>query len=88
MDYISDKNHMHMNGTIWTTLTTFVKYLERTNQVTTDKDAYHAAYDDYMCQWGGLAHARATAPGTCSRPCGRPLPPDDYMCQWIHVLTN
>ncbi len=31
---------MHMNGTIWTTLTTFVKYLERTNQVTTDKDAF------------------------------------------------
>ena len=29
-EYISDKNHFHMNATIWETLTDFVMYLGRT----------------------------------------------------------
>ncbi|CAG8503704.1 1107_t:CDS:2 [Acaulospora colombiana] len=27
LEYISDRNHIHMNGTIWVTLTEYVKYL-------------------------------------------------------------
>ena len=31
-EYIQDKEHVHMNGTMWTTLTDFVKYLGRTGK--------------------------------------------------------
>ena len=32
-EYISDKEHIHMNATIWTTLTAFVMYLGKTGKV-------------------------------------------------------
>ena len=31
-EYISDKEHIHMNATIWTTLTAFVMYLGKTGK--------------------------------------------------------
>lgn len=38
MDYIKDKDHIHMNSTIWVTLGRFVEYLVRTNKVTGEKN--------------------------------------------------
>lgn len=32
-EYIADKQHIHMNATIWTTLTTFIKYLGKEGKV-------------------------------------------------------
>ena len=31
-EYISDRDHVHMNATVWTTLTEYVRHLERTGQ--------------------------------------------------------
>ena len=36
-DYISDKQHFHMNATVWTTLTDFVMYLGRTGKCEVDE---------------------------------------------------
>ncbi|KAH3758399.1 DNA/RNA-binding protein KIN17 [Pelomyxa schiedti] len=36
-EYIQDRNHIHMNGTTWTTLTGFVKYLGRTGKCEVDE---------------------------------------------------
>jgi len=36
-EYISDRNHIHMNATIWESLTSFVKYLGRTKQCDVDE---------------------------------------------------
>lgn len=36
-EYISDKNHVHMNGTRWVTLTGFVKWLGRTGKCIVDE---------------------------------------------------
>ncbi|XP_031840547.1 kin17 DNA and RNA binding protein [Nomia melanderi] len=36
-EYISDRGHIHMNATIWVTLTAFVKYLGRTGQCVVDE---------------------------------------------------
>ena len=30
--YIADKEHVHMNSTVWVTLTSYVKHLERTKK--------------------------------------------------------
>ncbi|CAD7944742.1 unnamed protein product [Amoebophrya sp. A120] len=37
-DYIRDRNHLHMNSTIWATLSNFVEYLIRTNKVEAERD--------------------------------------------------
>lgn len=36
-EYIADRGHIHMNATIWLTLTAFVKYLGRTGQCVVDE---------------------------------------------------
>jgi hypothetical protein len=36
-DYIADRNHTHMNATIWETLTDFVMYLGRTGKCEVDE---------------------------------------------------
>lgn len=36
-EYISDKMHVHMNSTQWTTLGTFVQYLGRTGKCVVDE---------------------------------------------------
>mmetsp|Transcript_31623 Transcript_31623/g.73783 ORF Transcript_31623/g.73783 Transcript_31623/m.73783 type:complete len:446 (-) Transcript_31623:129-1466(-) len=36
-DFISNRHHMHMNATIWVTLSNFVQYLGRTGQCKIDK---------------------------------------------------
>eukprot|EP00026_Physarum_polycephalum_P007578 Phypoly_transcript_07641.p1 GENE.Phypoly_transcript_07641~~Phypoly_transcript_07641.p1 ORF type:complete len:488 (+),score=128.10 Phypoly_transcript_07641:62-1465(+) len=36
-EYIRDRHHTHMNSTIWTTLTGFVKYLGKTGKCTVDE---------------------------------------------------
>ncbi|OAD52574.1 DNA/RNA-binding protein KIN17 [Eufriesea mexicana] len=36
-EYISDRGHIHMNATIWLTLTAFVKWLGRTGQCVVDE---------------------------------------------------
>ncbi|XP_050312366.1 DNA/RNA-binding protein KIN17 [Anthonomus grandis grandis] len=36
-EYISDKDHVHMNGTRWVTLTGFVKWLGKTGQAVVDE---------------------------------------------------
>jgi len=36
-EYISDRNHFHMNSTIWETLTDFVMYLGRTGKAEVDE---------------------------------------------------
>lgn len=36
-EYISDKNHLHMNATKWTTLTGFVKWLGKTGKAVADE---------------------------------------------------
>ncbi|XP_076763179.1 kin17 DNA and RNA binding protein [Xylocopa sonorina] len=36
-EYISDRGHIHMNATIWLTLTAFVKYLGRSGQCIVDE---------------------------------------------------
>eukprot|EP01083_Nonionella_stella_P115508 342567_1 len=36
-EYISDGNHLHMNSTIWSTLSNFVQYLGRTGKAVVDK---------------------------------------------------
>lgn len=36
-EYITDKNHLHMNATRWTTLTGFVKWLGKTGKCTVDE---------------------------------------------------
>ena len=36
-EYISDKNHTHMNATKWETLTNFVKYLGKSGQCLVDE---------------------------------------------------
>lgn len=36
-EYISDRGHVHMNATIWLTLTAFVKWLGRTGQCVVDE---------------------------------------------------
>lgn len=36
-EYISDRTHIHMNATIWLTLTAFVKWLGRTGQCVVDE---------------------------------------------------
>merc|ERR550514_1062345 len=36
-NYISDREHQHMNSTIWVTLGNFVQYLGRTGQCKIDK---------------------------------------------------
>ena len=38
-EYIQDKEHVHMNGTIWTTLTDFVKYLGRTGKCVIEEES-------------------------------------------------
>ena len=35
--YISDKNHVHMNATCWVTLTSYVRHLGRTGQCEIDE---------------------------------------------------
>jgi len=35
--YISDKEHVHMNSTVWVTLTSYVKHLERTKKAIIDE---------------------------------------------------
>merc|ERR1712226_337628 len=35
--YISDKEHVHMNSTCWVTLTSYVKHLERTKRAVIDE---------------------------------------------------
>jgi len=37
MEFIKDRHHMHMNSTIWVTLSGFVQYLGRTNQCKVEK---------------------------------------------------
>jgi len=37
VEYIKDRNHIHMNATIWNTLTSFVMYLGRTGKAKVDK---------------------------------------------------
>ena len=39
MDFIKDRDHQHMNSTIWATLGNFVEYLIRTNQVLGERDS-------------------------------------------------
>lgn len=39
MDFIRDRDHQHMNSTIWTTLGSFVEYLMRTDKVLGERDA-------------------------------------------------
>lgn len=36
-EYISDKDHVHMTSTMWTTLTDFVKYLGREGKCVIDE---------------------------------------------------
>ncbi|KAJ8686687.1 hypothetical protein QAD02_022481 [Eretmocerus hayati] len=36
-DYITDRNHIHMNATMWLTLTAFVKWLGRTGKCVVDE---------------------------------------------------
>ncbi|CAD7956771.1 unnamed protein product [Amoebophrya sp. A25] len=38
MDFIRDRDHQHMNSTIWATLGNFVEYLVRTGQVLGERD--------------------------------------------------
>jgi len=37
-EYIQDRDHIHMNGTMWTTLTDFVKYLGRTGKCVIEEE--------------------------------------------------
>lgn len=36
-EYIADKNHIHMNATVWTTLTGFIKYLGKEGKAIVDE---------------------------------------------------
>lgn len=36
-EYIQDRHHVHMNSTIWETLTDFVQYLGRTGKATVEQ---------------------------------------------------
>jgi hypothetical protein len=36
-EYIADRNHIHMNATMWDTLSTFIQYLGRTGKATVDQ---------------------------------------------------
>lgn len=36
-EYISNRNHVHMNSTVWYTLTEFVKYLGKTGKCKVDE---------------------------------------------------
>ncbi|KAH8582511.1 zinc binding C-rich s with KOW domains [Cryptosporidium sp. chipmunk genotype I] len=48
-DMIHDRNHIHMNSTIWTTLTEFIHYLSNTNKCTieySDK-GWYIQYNDH-----------------------------------------
>jgi hypothetical protein len=40
-EYIQDKQHVHMNGTMWATLSDFVKYLGRTGKCVIEEDEDH-----------------------------------------------
>ena len=47
-EYIQDKEHVHMNSTIWPTLTDFVKYLGRTGKCVIDESdkGWHVTWID------------------------------------------
>ena len=47
-EYIADKSHVHMNATIWTTLTDFCKYLGRESYAVVDEteNGWHVQYID------------------------------------------
>lgn len=47
-EYISDRGHIHMNATIWLTLTAFVKWLGRTGKCVVDetKKGWYVTYID------------------------------------------
>ena len=47
--YIADKEHVHMNSTVWVTLTSYVKHLERTKK---------CIVEDTEKGWYVLAHLR------------------------------
>jgi DNA/RNA-binding protein KIN17 len=36
-EYIADKNHVHMNATIWTSLSEFVKYIGKEGKAVVDE---------------------------------------------------
>ncbi|MES1913959.1 MAG: hypothetical protein MHM6MM_006100 [Cercozoa sp. M6MM] len=40
-DYISDRHHIHMNGTQWSTLSNFITYLVREDKVLADRRGGH-----------------------------------------------
>eukprot|EP00919_Chromeraceae_sp_WS-2016_P036051 GHVR01085566.1.p1 GENE.GHVR01085566.1~~GHVR01085566.1.p1 ORF type:complete len:285 (+),score=94.97 GHVR01085566.1:28-882(+) len=48
-EYIGDKTHIHMNGTIWTTLSGFVQYLGRTGKCKIERTekGWHIEYIDH-----------------------------------------
>ncbi|KAH8741047.1 hypothetical protein FG386_001599 [Cryptosporidium ryanae] len=48
-DIVHDKNHIHMNATIWTTLTEFIHYLSNTNKCIIEKSdkGWYIQYIDH-----------------------------------------
>ncbi len=47
-EYILDRNHTHMNATIWETLSSFVQYLGQTGKCEIDEDAERGWYIKYI----------------------------------------
>ena len=48
MEFINDRQHFHMNATIWCTLGRFVEYLDRTGQVEASRDAQERLWIQYI----------------------------------------
>jgi len=50
-EYIQDKEHVHMNGTMWTTLTDFVKYLGRTGKCVIEEEGVGSDSPAWWITW-------------------------------------